>query len=268
MLRGLAAAARAFQSDEFTRLAIRNGEFLLREMVRDGRVMRTHKNGESRIGGFLEDHAAVALGFVALYELTFDSAWVERANVIAGAMIEWFWDDQLNTFFDTAKDAEALITRPREVTDNAIPSGTSLAIDLLLTLSELRHDADMRRMATFVIESLAAPLAEHPTSFGHLLGAADMAINGAVEVAIAGIGTIGGFGYWSMKSPLTTFPRWCSPAAMAKAGSRFWMAECHGRASQRRTSAGRTPVTNRRQIQPCWRASSMRRAEFELIFTQ
>jgi len=101
-------------------------------------------------------------------------------------MIEWFWDDQLNAFFDTAKDAEALISRPREVTDNAIPSGTSLAVDLLLTLSELRHDADMRRMATFIIESLAAPLAEHPTAFGHLLGAADMAINGAVEVAIAG----------------------------------------------------------------------------------
>ena len=186
MLRGLAAAARVFQSDEFSRLAIRNGEFLLREMVRDGRVMRTHKNGESRIGGFLEDHAAVALGFVALYELTFDHLWIERANVIAGSMIEWFWDDQLNAFFDTAKDAEALISRPREVTDNAIPSGTSLAVDLLLTLSELRHDADMRRMATFIIESLAAPLAEHPTAFGHLLGAADMAINGAVEVAIAG----------------------------------------------------------------------------------
>ena len=186
MLRGLAAAARAFQSDEFSRLAIRNGEFLLREMVRDGRVMRTHKNGESRIGGFLEDHAAVALGFVALYELTFDHVWIERANVIAGSMIAWFWDDQLNAFFDTAKDAEALISRPREVTDNAIPSGTSLAVDLLLTLSELRHDADMRRMATFIIESLAAPLAEHPTAFGHLLGAADMAINGAVEVAIAG----------------------------------------------------------------------------------
>ncbi|MEO5579530.1 MAG: thioredoxin domain-containing protein, partial [Gemmatimonadaceae bacterium] len=186
MLRGLATAARAFQNEEFTRLAIRNGDFLVREMIRGGRVMRTHRNGQSRIGGFLEDHAAVALGFVALYELTFDPAWIDRATEIAESMTEWFWDEQLGAFFDTAKDAEPLITRPREVTDNAIPSGTSLAVDLLLALSELRHDVEMRRRATFVIETLAKPVAEHPTSFGHLLGAADMAIHGAVEVAIAG----------------------------------------------------------------------------------
>jgi len=186
MLRGLATAARAFENAAFTRLAINNGDFLVRELVRDGRVMRSHKNGESRIGGFLEDHAAVALGFVALYELTFDAVWIERATAIAGSMIEWFWDEDLGAFFDTARDAEPLITRPREVTDNAIPSGTSLAVDLLLTLSELRHDPEMRRRATFVIETLASLITQHPGSFGHLLGAADMAVHGAVEVAIAG----------------------------------------------------------------------------------
>jgi len=186
MLRGLATAARAFENEDFRTLAVRNGEFLHREMIRDGRVMRTHTSGATRIHGFLEDYAAVGLGFLALYELTFAPVWVARAIEITNSMIEWFWDDDVGAFFDTPADAETLITRPRDVGDNAIPSGTSMAVDLLFSLAELCQEPEMRRRATFVLESLATPLIRYPAGFGHLLGVADMAVNGAVEVAIAG----------------------------------------------------------------------------------
>ncbi len=187
MLRGIATAARVLERDDFAKLAIRNGEFLYTEMIDNGRVSRSRSTSGRQIHGFLEDYAAIALGFVSLYELTFESKWITRATELAHSMIEWFWDEQLGAFFDTPADAVALITRPREATDNAMPSGTSLAVDLMLTLSELTRDADMRRRATFVLETLATPLIRYPGSFGHLLGAADMAVNGAVEVAIAGV---------------------------------------------------------------------------------
>jgi len=186
MLRGVATAARVFSRADFRNLSVRNAEFLSREMVSNGRVMRSHKEGITRISGFLEDHAAVALGFLAVYELTFDERWVDRAREIADALIEWFWDDQTGAFFDTAMDAEQLITRPRDVTDNATPSGTSLAVELLLHLSELQQDAEYRRRAVFTLEALAEPMTRFPTAFGHLLGCADMEINGAIEVALVG----------------------------------------------------------------------------------
>jgi uncharacterized protein YyaL (SSP411 family) len=72
------------------------------------------------------------------------------------------------------------------VTDNATPSGTSLATELLLRLSEVLQDADMQRRATYVLETLAEPMAQHPSAFGHLLGVADMATHGAVELALVG----------------------------------------------------------------------------------
>jgi uncharacterized protein YyaL (SSP411 family) len=193
MLRGIATAARVFDRQDFRTLAVRNAEFLAREMVQGGRVMRSHKEGVTRISGFLEDHAAVALGFIAVYELTFDERWVVRAREIADAMIKWFWDDSVGALFDTASDAEQLITRPRDVTDNATPSGTSLATELLLHLAELGQDAEYRRRATFTLEALAEPMARYPTAFGHLLGCADMEINGAVEVALVGKINEGGF---------------------------------------------------------------------------
>jgi uncharacterized protein len=186
MLRAVAEAARTFGRGDYRSLAIANGEFLFREMVRDGRVMRSHKDGVTKLAGYLEDYAAVGLGALALYELTFDRRWLDRARQLGEATVEWFWDDRVGALFDTAKDHEPLVTRPREVTDNAVPAGTSLAVELLLRLSEILHDSEMRRLATRVLDTLAESMAKHPLAFGHLLGAADLAVHGAVEVAIAG----------------------------------------------------------------------------------
>jgi len=186
MLRGVAEAARAFARDDYRTLAVRNGEFLLREMVRGGRVMRSHTAGVTRIPGFLEDHAAVALGFLDLYGLTFDDRWLDASRDIARAIDEWFWDEDASAYFDTARDHETLLTRPRDVTDNAVPAGTSLAVDLQLRLAELLGDQGRRDRAMRVLESLAEPITRYASAFGHLLGAADMAVHGAVEVALAG----------------------------------------------------------------------------------
>ena len=195
MLRSLAEAARAFGDAELEGMARTAGGFLLRALVRPAgdagtgealRVWRSYKEGTARIPGFLEDHAALGLGFLALYELTFDHAWLERARRLADACVVHFWDDTTGSFHDTANDAEQLVVRPRDPTDNATPSGTSLAAELLARLGEILADPDYRRRATFVAETLAEPMTQHPTAFGHLLGVAEMLTDGAVEVAIVG----------------------------------------------------------------------------------
>src|SRR6185503_1674585 len=186
MVCGIAEAARAFDSEDYRRVAIESAEFLFERLVENGRVLRSFKDGRARITGFLEDHAALGLAAIAVYEITFDSRWLERARELASSVVRWFWDDEAGAFYDTASDHEALITRPREITDNATPSGTSLAVELLLRIAELFDDADARRRATHVLESIAPAIARYPTAFGHMLGCADMVVNGAVELAIVG----------------------------------------------------------------------------------
>jgi uncharacterized protein len=186
MVRALADGARVFGREAWRAAAVQSGEFLAREMVQENKVSRSWKDGRTHIAGFLEDHAAIALAFLSLYELTFDASWLTRARSLGRAMVASFWDESANVFFDTAHDHERLITRPREVTDNATPAGTSLAVELLLRLAELFRDADMQRRAMWTLETVAAPLAQHGAAFGYLLGAADLAINGATEVAIVG----------------------------------------------------------------------------------
>jgi uncharacterized protein len=187
MIRALAEAARAFDRADWREMAIRAGDWLFSELVSDGRVMHVRTAGvTSDVRGLLDDHAASGLAALALYELTFDRAWLDRATRLAGSMVDHFWDDSVNAFFDTADDHEELVTRPRDVTDNATPSGTSLAVDLLLRVSEVTQDADHRRRAGYVLETLSDLAPRHPTAFGNLLSAADAAVNGALEVAIVG----------------------------------------------------------------------------------
>jgi uncharacterized protein YyaL (SSP411 family) len=189
MLRGIAEAARVFDDAELTAMAVRNGEFLFSVLVREGRVLRSYKDGITKIPGFLEDHAALGLGAIALYNLTFHRSWLDRAKLLGDEILAHFWNEETQAFFDTASDGEPLVTRPRDVTDAALPSGTSLTIELMLILGDLFAQPNYTSRAVHMLETIAEPMARYPTAFGHALGAADMAVRGAIEVAIAGAPT-------------------------------------------------------------------------------
>jgi hypothetical protein len=186
MLRAMAEGARVLGRAAYAAAALRNGEFLWREMVRGGRVFRTHTRGSTRIPGFLEDQAAVALGFVALYQLTFARVWLDRARALADVLVTAFRDPATGELFDTAADAERLVTRPHDLTDNAMPAGTSLAAELLLIVAEVTGEAAPREYAAQAVDACAEPMTRYATMFGHMLGVADMEVHGAVAVAIAG----------------------------------------------------------------------------------
>jgi len=186
MVRGIAEAARAFGNARYRQVAIESATFLFERLVHEGRVFRSYKDGRARIAGYLEDHASLGLAAMSIYELTFDEVWLARSRQMGDAVVRWFWDDEAGAFYDTSSDHEQLIIRPREISDNATPSGTSLAVELLIRLAELFADADARRRATYAVESLAPAIGRYPSAFGHMLGCADMLINGAVEVAIVG----------------------------------------------------------------------------------
>jgi uncharacterized protein len=186
MVRAFADAARAFDDARYRAIAVESAAALFGSMVKNGRVFRSSKAGRARIAGYLEDYASLALAALALYELTFDETWIDQARTLADSIDSWFRDDDTGLYFDTASDQETLITRPREVTDNATPAGTSLAAELFVRLAELTGDDALRRRAAAIVDRLAPAAARYPMAFGHLLSTADLLINGAIEVAIAG----------------------------------------------------------------------------------
>ncbi len=184
MLAALADAARVFGEASYRASAERLAAFLMTEMIDGDRVARTWLDGVRKQPGFLEDQAAVALGLLALYQTTGSLALLETARTLAAAMVRDFWQADARSFYDTARDQDTLITRPRELTDNATPSGSALACDVLLHLAALDGIAEYRDIVTQLLDAVAASMAEHPLGFGHWLGVADRAVHGSVEVAL------------------------------------------------------------------------------------
>jgi len=186
MLHAFSDAARVLDRADYREAAERSADFLLRALRPEGVLLRTYKDGRAKIGAFLEDYALLADALVSLYETTFDPRWLREARALGEGMLERFWEDEQGIFFDTARDAEALVVRPRDLYDSATPSGNSAATLALLRLAELTGEERFRTVAERVLASFADQLARFPGAFSHLLTALDRYLAVPQEVAIVG----------------------------------------------------------------------------------
>jgi uncharacterized protein YyaL (SSP411 family) len=188
MLRALAESGAVLERRDFLDAARRNADFLLREMRdADRRLHRTWKPGHgARLNAYLEDYANVADGLLALYEATFEPRWLAASLELAEVILAEFVDEESGGFFDTSTRHERLITRPKDVFDNATPSGNSVAADVLLRLALLADRSDFREAAESALRLLREPMARYPLAFARALNALDFFLDRPKEIAIVG----------------------------------------------------------------------------------
>ena len=186
MLRSFAEASCALNRNAYRAVALRNAEFILGRLQRNGRLLRSYKDGDARFNAYQEDYALLIDGLISLYEATFDPRWIRESVRLAEAMIDGFWDSQNDGFYFTSSDHEALIQRPKDFYDNATPSGNSTATRALLRLWKLTADDRWRKYAESVLSKMVVPMTNHPNAFGNLLCAADFLLSNPIEIAIVG----------------------------------------------------------------------------------
>ncbi len=186
MLAGMSEAARALGRDDYREAATANADFILRELRGpDGRLRRSWRQGEARLAGFLEDYANAAEGLLAAFEATFEARYFAAARDLMDQALAHFADPQ-GGFFDTADDAERLVTRPKDIQDNATPSGNAMAATVLLKLAALTGEARYRDAAEAALRGVQPALAQYPTAFGQWLTALAFALSEPREVALVG----------------------------------------------------------------------------------
>ena len=186
MLRSFAEAAAALGRPDYLAVAIKNAEFLAGSMKSGGRLLRTYRDGQAKLLGYLEDYSFVIDGLLALYEATFDLRWLDEAVTLADSMIELFWDEGIGGFYDTGSDHETLVVRPRDVFDNAQPCGGSVASDVLLRLAVFTGNNDYSAKATVPLRSLHQAMSQSPGGTGHWLSALDFYVSPPKEIAVIG----------------------------------------------------------------------------------
>ena len=186
MLTAFAEAANILGRDDYREIAVRNAEFILEHLTKDGRLLRTYKSGQSKLNGYLEDYAYVIEGLLALYEATFELRFFNHARELADTMIAQFWDEADGGFYFTSTDHEELLTRTKDYFDNATPSGNSVAALALLKLFHLTQQQEYQRTALAVLRTVRQAVAKYPSGFGYALCALDFYLSEPKEIAIVG----------------------------------------------------------------------------------
>ena len=128
MVGALADAGLAFGRDDWVKLAAETADFLLAELRdSDGRWLRSWQDGRARLLGYAADVAAVMDGFTRLAEASGKARWIDEAVAAARQLVDLFWDEERGGVFTPGSDADPLVTRPKDLLDNATPAANSLA---------------------------------------------------------------------------------------------------------------------------------------------
>ncbi len=190
MLAAFAEAARdrslGDRMETYRSIAEHNADFLLHEMrTPAGRLLRTWKDGQAKLNAYLEDYACVIEGLLELYQTTFDEKWFVAARELADTLIQHY-ADPAGGFFDTSDDHEALVTRPRDLQDNAMPSGNAMTTSVLLKLAAFTGDDRYYQSGEALLGALQPALIQAPLGLAQWLCALDFALSNSKEIAVVG----------------------------------------------------------------------------------
>jgi uncharacterized protein YyaL (SSP411 family) len=174
-----------FKNDGALRRAVDVATFLAETHLVDGRLRRVSRDGVvGAPAGVLEDYGCVAEAFCAVHQVTGDARWLELARQLLDVALAHFGDGT-GGFYDTADDAEQLVTRPADITDNATPSGVSAIATALVAYSALTGDTKYREAAEAALSTVALVAQTHGRFTGYSCAAGEALVSGPLEVAIA-----------------------------------------------------------------------------------
>ncbi|MGI8434523.1 MAG: thioredoxin domain-containing protein [Nocardioidaceae bacterium] len=174
-------------ADEYLEAAVAAGQLLVDVHLDElGRLRRVSRDGVAGTHtGVLEDYACVADAFLTLFGATGDSRWLEHAQRLVSHILDHFSDGE-GGFFDTADDAETLLKRPQDATDNATPSGQAMSAAVLLSMHGLTGDEATRQRAELLLRRMSGLGEQAPRFAGQALAVAEALLDGPRQVAVIG----------------------------------------------------------------------------------
>ena len=186
MLATFAEASAILDRADYLDIARKNADFILKNLQKDGYLLRTSKDGQSKLNAYLEDYANFADGLTELFQVSGDAKYLKEAKRLADLMIAEFWDEAGEGFFFTANNHENLPVRSKDFYDNATPSGNSAAADLFLKLTHLLGEEKYEQFAVRILQRVASQIRLYPQAFGRILQVLEFCLNPVKEIVIVG----------------------------------------------------------------------------------
>ncbi|MEK7486367.1 MAG: thioredoxin domain-containing protein, partial [Planctomycetota bacterium] len=187
MITTMAQAGAVLQEERFVQAASKAAHFLYQRMrLPDGTLLRVYRQGQSHTSGYQADYASYAEACLALFQATFDSIWLSRAEEIVQKMNELFWDEQEGGYFYTTANAVDVIARSKHPYDNPFPSGNTMAVSALQQLYRLTEKPHYLERIEKTIQAYQGSLESQSFGFHGMLGQVQEWLAPKLDIVIVG----------------------------------------------------------------------------------
>ena len=186
MIGAFAEAGSILGRSDYVSIAERGADYILKTLVTEDRLLRTSRNGQAKLQGYLEDYSFLVNSLILLHEATLSQKWLNVAIKFTENMINLFWDKKNKQFYDTGIDHESLIIRPINFQDNAIPSGAAIAADVLLKMAVITGRKEFEQYGKDALKSSVPMLNQYPLGAGHWLCVLDFYLDKTKEIVVLG----------------------------------------------------------------------------------
>jgi len=186
MIAALAKGSQALHKPEYAKAASRAADFILEKMSDPaGRLFHRYRDGEVAVKAFLDDYSFFIWGLIELYEATFETRYLEQALDLNRTLLEDFWDEAGGLYF-TAKGAESLLVRQKDLYDGALPSGNSVEFWNLLRLARITGDTDLEEKASKLEQAFSGRVGQFASAFTQMMVGVDFAVGPSQEIVVVG----------------------------------------------------------------------------------
>ena len=186
MISAFAEAYKVLGHPGYLEVARRSIHFVQTALCREGRLLRSYKDGQAKFNAYLDDYACFSAALLDVYEATFEPEYLDRAVAFADVLLARFWDAQEGGFFFTSSDHEALISRSKSAFDGSVPSGNSVAVSVLLRLYYATEKQDYLTKAEMLFRLFYDALEQNPFGFSNMLCGLDFYLRRPQEIVLLG----------------------------------------------------------------------------------
>jgi uncharacterized protein YyaL (SSP411 family) len=187
IIKGYVDAYRAFKNPHYKEIALKNAKFIVsNQLQKDGSLYHSYKEDKSSIVGFSEDYATVINAFIAVYQITLDEKWLNKAKQLTDYAMTHFWDKKSNLFYFTSNTSTGLITRKMEIADNVIPGSNSTLAHNLFLLGHYYSNDTYSKTAQQMLNNVKVDAVQAPTEYYNWLNLMLNYTDNYFEVAISG----------------------------------------------------------------------------------
>lgn len=183
-IRAFAEAGILLDRSDYLRTAEESAQFILNNLIStEGKLYRTWHNGTASQPATLADYAGLIAALNAVYTIAFDQQYFQSIRMLFENM-QNIYGSQDSLYFDAGADVQDLIVRPRNLQDNAIPSGNAMAAYVHWLMANYDHDPAHMNRSSQMLAQVGKLASAYPTSFGFWLQVAGLSTQPTQQIAL------------------------------------------------------------------------------------